>query len=84
MAGGALLANRLVWLAVAAALHDYFADGVTLVELAALRDPAQLVTTIGHAVVILGFNTVRNLALAISTFDTFDVGLSGRTLNLLR
>nr|CAA9254642.1 hypothetical protein AVDCRST_MAG63-2096 [uncultured Armatimonadetes bacterium] len=32
------------------------------------------VTTIGQAVVILGFNTVRNLALAVSTFDTFDAG----------
>ncbi len=29
------------------------------------------VTTLGHAIVILGFNTVRNLALAIAAFDKF-------------
>lgn len=32
---------------------------------------ARQVTTLGQAVVILGFNTVRNLALAIATFDKF-------------
>lgn len=32
------------------------------------------VTTISHAIVILGFNTVRNLVLAIAAFDKFDVG----------
>jgi len=29
------------------------------------------VTTLGHAVVVLGFNTVRNLALALAAFDKF-------------
>ena len=32
------------------------------------------VTTISHAVVILGFNTVRNLALAVAVFDKFPFG----------
>ena len=32
------------------------------------------VTTISHAVVILGFNTVRNLVLAIAAFDKIPVG----------
>lgn len=32
------------------------------------------VTTISHAVVILGFNTVRNLALAIAAFDNLPLG----------
>lgn len=34
------------------------------------------VTTVGHAVVILGFNTVRNMVLAIASFDKFYLGRS--------
>lgn len=32
------------------------------------------VTTVGHAVIILGFSTVRNLTLAIAAFDQFALG----------
>ncbi len=34
---------------------------------------ARQVTTLGHAIVILGFNTVRNLALAVATLENFPI-----------